>query len=151
MGAPRKADWREERRKRAWKLKEEGWQQKEIARALGVSEGAVSQWIKRGREGGVAALNAHPPKGVTPKLTVEQKAQLPQLLAKGAQFYGFRGEVWTASRLAEVIEGTFRVKSHRDHVGRLLRQAGWSRQKPIERASARKRPSKPGLKNAGRK
>jgi predicted transcriptional regulator len=43
MGAPKKADWREERRKRAWKLKEEGWQQKEIAGALGVSEGAVSR------------------------------------------------------------------------------------------------------------
>src|SRR6266852_1881945 len=49
MGAPKKADWRAERRKRAWKLKEEGWQQKDIAIALGVSEGAVSQWLKRGR------------------------------------------------------------------------------------------------------
>jgi transposase len=38
MGAPKKADWREERRKRAWKLKEQGWQQKDIAGALGVSE-----------------------------------------------------------------------------------------------------------------
>ena len=55
MGAPKKADWREERRKRAWKLKEEGWQQKDIAVALGVSEGAVSHWIKRGREGGEEA------------------------------------------------------------------------------------------------
>jgi len=36
MGAPRKADWREERRKRAWDLKEQGWQQKDIAVALGV-------------------------------------------------------------------------------------------------------------------
>ncbi len=47
MGAPRKADWREERRKRAWNLKEQGWRQKDIPVALGVSEGAVSQWIKR--------------------------------------------------------------------------------------------------------
>ncbi len=62
MGAPRKADWREERRMQAWKLKEQGWQQKEIAEALGVSEGAVSQWLKRGREGGLEALRAHPPK-----------------------------------------------------------------------------------------
>jgi predicted transcriptional regulator len=43
MGAPKKADWREERRKRAWTLKEEGWQQQDIAAALGVSEGAVSR------------------------------------------------------------------------------------------------------------
>jgi transposase len=137
MGAPKKADWREERRKRAWKLKEEGWQQKDIAVALGVSEGAVSQWLKRGREGGIKALEAHPPKGMTPRLRAEQKAQIPELLAKGAEAYGYRGDVWTASRVAEVIAKTFGVRYHRDHVGRLLREAGWSRQKPVERASQR--------------
>ena len=121
----------------AWKLKEQGWQQKEIARALGVSQGAVSQWLKRGREGGVQALKAHPPKGMTPRLTAEQKAQIPGLLAKGAQAYGFRGDVWTASRVAQVIERTFGVQYHRDHVGKLLREGGWSRQKPVERASQR--------------
>ena len=137
MGAPRKADWREERRLRAWKLKEQGWQQKEIAGALGVSEGAVSQWLKRGRAGGVAALKAHPPTSMTPRLTAEQKMQIPGLLAKGAEAYGFRGDVRTASRVAEVIKRTFGVRYHRDHVGKLMREAGWSRQKPVERASQR--------------
>jgi transposase len=122
---------------RAWKLKEQGWQQKDIARALGVSQGAVSQWLKRGREGGVEALKAHPAKGMTPRLTAEQKMQIPGLLAKGAEAYGFRGDVWTASRVAEVIARTFGVRYHRDHVGKLLREAGWSRQKPVERASQR--------------
>ena len=137
MGAPKKADWREERRKRAWKLKEEGWSQQDIAAALGVSEGAVSQWIKRGREGGMEALKAHPPTGVSPRLTAEQKAQIPELIAKGAEAYGFRGDVWTASRVAEVIKRTFGVRYHRDHVGRMLRETGWSRQQPIERATQR--------------
>ncbi len=137
MGAPRKADWREERRKRAWSLKEQGWQQKDIAVALGVSEGAVSQWLKRGREGGVEALSTHPPKGMAPRLTPEQRAQIPGLLARGAEAYGFRRDVWTARRVAEVIHRTFGVRYHRDHVGRLLREAGWSRQQPIERATQR--------------
>ncbi len=137
MGAPKKADWREERRKRAWALKEQGWRQKDIAEALGVSEGAVSQWLKRGREGGVEALGAHPPKGVPARLSAEQRAQIPALLAKGAEAYGFRGDVWTARRVAEVIHQTFGVRYHRDHVGRLLREAGWSRQQPIERATQR--------------
>jgi transposase len=137
MGAPRKADWREERRKRAWSLKEQGWQQQDIAVALGVSEGAVSQWLKRGREGGVEALGAHPPQGMTPRLTAEQKAQIPALLAKGVEAYGFRGDVWTARRVAEVIHRSFGVRYHRDHVGRLMREAGWSRQQPIERATQR--------------
>lgn len=97
----------------------------------------MSHWIKRGREGGEEALKAHPPKGVSPRLTAEQKAQIPALLAKGAEAYGFRGDVWTASRVAEVIKRTFGVRYHRDHVGKLMREAGWSRQKPVERASQR--------------
>ncbi len=118
-------------------MKEAGWKQNDIAAALGVSEGAVSQWLKRGRAGGVEALKAHPPKGVPARLSAEQKAQIPALLAKGAEAYGFRGDVWTANRVAVVIERTFGVRYHRDHVGRLLREAGWSRQQPIERATQR--------------
>src|SRR5256886_11455169 len=83
------------------------------------------------------ALKARPPTGVSPSLTVEQKAQSPALLAKGAEAYGFRGDVWTASRVAEVIKRTFGVRYHRDHVGKVMREAGWSRQKPVERASQR--------------
>jgi transposase len=125
MGAPKKADWREERRKQAWLLKERGWKQQDIAVALGVSEGAVSQWLKRGREKGVEALNAQPSKGLTPRLNTEQKAQIPQLLAGGAKAYGFPDDIWTAQRVAIVIETAFGVRYHRDHVGRLLRESRW--------------------------
>ena len=45
-------DWREVRRRRAWELKQQGWKQRDIAVALGVTEGAVSQWLKRAREQG---------------------------------------------------------------------------------------------------
>jgi transposase len=137
MGAPPKADWREERRKRAWDLKQQGWKQQAIAQAFGVSEGAVSQWLKRGRAGGREALDAHPPKGAASRLSAEQKAQIPDWLAQGAEAYGFRGDVWTASRIAQLIYQRFGVRYHRDHVGRLLREAGWSRQQPIERATQR--------------
>jgi predicted transcriptional regulator len=41
---------------RAFELKQEGWPQQRIADALGVSKGAVSQWMKRAREEGVQAL-----------------------------------------------------------------------------------------------
>src|SRR2546430_15009702 len=83
------------------------------------------------------ALKAHPPTGVSPRLTAEQKAQIPELLAKGAEAYGFRGDVWTASRVAEVIKRTFGIRYHRDHVGKLMREAGWRRQKPVEGGSQR--------------
>jgi transposase len=138
MGAPPKADWREERRKRAWALQQHGWLQKDIAAALGVSEGAVSQWLKRAREqGGVAALARRPPPGRMPRLSAAQRAQIPALLARGAEAHGFRGNVWTAARAGEVIRRTFGVRYHRDHVGRLLRQLEWSRQQPVQRAPQR--------------
>lgn len=138
MGAPKRADWREERRKRAWALKQAGWPQKDIATVLGVSEGAVSQWLKRAREhGGVEGLKRRPPPGMTPRLSVEQRAQLPRLLAKGAEAYGYRGDVWTARRVAQLITDTFGVRYHRDHVSRVLRQLGWSRQHPLTRATQR--------------
>lgn len=44
--------WKAGRRKRAWTLCQAGWAQKDIAEALGVTKGAISQWLKRGREVG---------------------------------------------------------------------------------------------------
>jgi transposase len=134
-GQPR--EWREARRLRAWGLKAKGWGQQKIAEALGVTAGAVSQWMRRGREGGEEALKSRPRPGAVPKLTAEQRAEVPVLLARGAEAFGFRGDVWTAKRVARVIRREFGVRYHPNHVGKLLRAAGWSVQKPIERASQR--------------
>ena len=125
------------RRLRAWELDQQGWLGKEIAAALGVTEGAGSQWLKRAREHGVAALHHRMPPGPTPKLTAEQREQLPALLAHGAEAYGFLGEVWTTKRVATVIAREFGVRYHPAHVSRLLRQLGWSVQKPLRRATQR--------------
>ena len=130
-------EWREGRRLRAWALKEKGWSQQAIAEALGVTAGAVSQWMRRVREGGVEALKGRPRPGAVPKLTAEQRAQIPGLLAQGAEAFGFRGDVWTAKRVATVIRREFGVRYHPNHVGKLLRAVGWSVQKPITRASQR--------------
>lgn len=130
-------DWLEGRRRRAWELKQQGWKQQDIAAALGVTKGAVSQWMRRAREGGEEALRRHPPPGPTPKLTVEQLAHLPGLLAPGAEAYGYRGQVWTTKRVAEVIERTFGVRYHPAHVSRLLRAERLSVQHPIEQATQR--------------
>jgi transposase len=134
---PQPTDWREGRRLRAWDLHQQGWPQKQIAIALGVSAGAVSQWIARGRAGGPEALRNRSHPGATPKLTHEQRQQLPALLKRGAEAFGFVGDVWTQARIASVIKREFGVSYHVDHIGRLLRAIGWSVQKPIERASER--------------
>jgi transposase len=53
-------DWLEGRRLRVQELMEAGWRQIEVAEALGVTKGAVSEWVKRTREGGIEALRRHP-------------------------------------------------------------------------------------------
>lgn len=130
-------DWREGRRLRAFELKQEGWPQQQIADALGVSKGAVSQWMKRAREGGVEALKRQPAPGALPRLSEEQRAKVPELLERGAEAYGFRGEVWTCGRVAEVIRREFGVSYHPAHVSRLLGALGQSLQKPQRRANQR--------------
>lgn len=130
-------DWREGRRLRAWELYQQDWPQKQIAAALGVTPGAVSQWIARGNSGGVDALRTPPRSGATPKLTDEQRKRLPDLLLRGAEAYGFLGDVWTQKRIAALIKREFGVSYHPDHIGRLLRAIGWSVQKPLERATER--------------
>jgi len=104
---------------------------------LGVTEGAVSQWLKKARTEGVAALHHRKGGGPKPRLKPEQVEQLPDLLSQGAEAWGFRGDVWTRARVTSVIKQQFGVQFSLSHVGRLLQQIGWSRQKPIERASQR--------------
>ena len=118
-------------------LKEQGWKQTHIADALGVTEGAVSQWMKRAREQGVEGLRHKPPPGATPRLSEEARAKLPELLARGAEAHGFRGEVWTCERVATMIRKEFGVSYHPAHVSRLLKALRHSLQKPQRRAEQR--------------
>jgi len=76
-------DWREWRRLRAWQLKHEGWVQRDIADALGVSEVAVSRWLARARTGGPEALRTHPAPGHPPKHSAVQKRLIPEFLRHG--------------------------------------------------------------------
>jgi transposase len=134
---PTPHNWKEARRLQAWRLKEKGWPQRQIAEALGVSAAAVSQWIKRARDRGPAALRHQPPPGAPRRLSAAQLARLPTLLRRGPETYGFRGQLWTRKRVAEVIRVAFGVIYHPTHVGRLLKALRWSPQKPMRRARQR--------------
>jgi transposase len=118
-------------------LKQKGWQQKAIAEALGVSEAAVSDWMRRAREGGADALRSQPKSGVPRRLSDEQMARLPELLSQGAEHFGFRGDIWTRGRVADVIKREFGVTYSQVHVGRLLKAIRWSSQQPVEKATQR--------------
>jgi transposase len=128
-------DWKEARRLRAIELKQQGWTQRQIAEAFGVTEGAVSRWIAAERSRGPAALRARPRSGAPTKLSQAQRTLIPELLSRGAEAYGFRGQVWTCGRIIEVLRREFGASSHKGHVSRLLREWEWMPQVPIRRAT----------------
>jgi transposase len=129
--------WKEWRRRRALELSEAGWTQTLIAAALGVSDVAVSQWLKMAEAGGPDALRSKSRKGQGARLSEEQLHELPPLLDRGAEAFGFSGDLWTCQRIVQVIERNFGVRYHSDHVRRLLHKLRWSPQKPIIYASQR--------------
>ncbi len=126
-----------ERRKRAWALYQAGWAQGQIAEALGVSPGAVSQWIQRARQGGAEALETLHTGGRPARLSQADLRRLVKLLSKGAGAFGFRGAVWNNPRVAHLIQREFGIRYHPAHVSRILKRLGWTPQKPIVRAKQR--------------
>jgi transposase len=127
----------ERRRHRALKLLDEGRSLHEVAERIGCHASSVMRWRNARRQGGKRALKVRKASGRPPKLNEEQRAELLELLLEGARAHGYRTELWTTQRIAEVIQSKFRVSYHRDHVGRLMRSLGWSCQKPERRAVER--------------
>ena len=69
--------------------------QAQIARYLGVSEAAVSKWKKILSRNGPEALQARKASGLPPKLKVEDKQKLIDILEQGAIAAGFPTAQWT--------------------------------------------------------
>ena len=85
----------------------------------------------------MAARRRRTSPGAPPKLTPAQRAAVPARLAPGAAASGFRGDVWTAPRVAWLIAAHVGVRYHPAHVSRLVRALGWTPQKPLQRATQR--------------
>jgi len=128
----------EERRLEAARLLRRGkLTQAEIARQLGVSRMAVSQWAARLEAGGIRQLRQRRSGGRPAKLTAAQRGQLRRLLKRGARAAGFATERWTLARVQQVIKRKFDVSYHRNHLAWFLDQLGWSVQQPLPRAAER--------------
>jgi len=121
-------------RRRCAALKDQNWSQVKIAQALGLTEGWVSQTLKKYRQDGLQALTWKKPAGPACRLSQEQLTQLVTELDKGALAHGFEGQVWTRQRVNAVITKLFGISYDPSQVGRLLKQVGWTRQKPQPKA-----------------
>jgi putative transposase len=109
----------------------------QIARRLGVSRAAVSQWAKRLRSGGLRRLRARKSPGRPSKLTPQQQHVLLRKLKRGARAAGFPTERWTLWRIGRLIEREFGVSYHPNYLNRLLNTLDWSIQVPQACAAER--------------
>ena len=127
----------ERRRRRGARLLAAGESQAEVARRVGVSRQTVMRWERARQEGGMEALRRAPHFGRPERLSAAQRQELVRLLKEGALAAGFSTELWTAPRIAQLIETKFSVKLVPTSVWRLLGRLGWSVQRPTGQARER--------------
>ena len=119
-------DWGETRRLKALELRDAGWSQLQIAAALGVTPGAVSQWLRRANLEGREALRHRRDPGRTSRLTQDQITRLMALLTGSPQAVGLQCDAWTRGLVKDLILREFGVSYHPAHVSRLVRSYGAS-------------------------
>jgi transposase len=109
----------------------------EVGRQIGCNPSSVMRWRDAHRQGGVDALQVRFSPGRPLKLAEGKRKRLVRLLLKGPMAQGYRTNLWTTPRIADMVEREFGVRYHPDHIGRLMHSLGWTPQKPERRALER--------------
>jgi transposase len=130
----------EARRRLAVEKLRDGWTQVAVAEFLSVHPVTVAKWMARHRLEGDVGLAAKPTPGRPRFLTPDQEDQVLAWLAQKPTAHGFRTDLWTARRVADLIRRRFGVPYHPDYLRAWLRQRGYSPQKPRRRAKQKKQP-----------
>jgi transposase len=108
-----------------------------IAAALQVDDQTVRRWRRiynaRGRQGLLSRKHA----GRPCRMSQEQKQQLSALLLKKPIECGLDRYLWTQQLIADLIEREFGISYHHDHIGVILKELGFTHQKPMRRARER--------------
>lgn len=131
----------EARRRVAVAKVQDGWTHAAVADFLAVHPVTVAKWAARHRAGGDAGLAAKPTPGRPRLLTARQERQVLGWLADKPTAHGFRTDLWTARRVADLIRRRFGIAFHPDYLRAWLRQRGYSPQKPRRRAKQRNQPA----------
>lgn len=127
----------ERRRLRAARLLKRGIHQSEVARQVGVHRQSVSRWAAELNEKGRAGLKQAGRAGRKPRLSAEDRKKIERGLKRGAEALGYETGLWTSARVVHLIEVECGVRYHASQAWRILRQLGWSCQRPTGRALER--------------
>ena len=131
----------ERRRLQAARLLQQGVHEAEVARRVGAHRQSVNRWAKQLAQGGETALKRAPRAGRPPQLSPADRRRIVQGLERGPQALGYRSSLWTAWRVADLIERECGVKYSTVHAWRVLRALGWTPQRPARRALERNEPA----------
>lgn len=115
----------------------EGERQVAVAAALRVSRQSVSRWYEDWLSGNTAAIQGALHAGRRRRLSEDQVEQIRATLLQGARAHGYASDLWTLPRVAKLIQAVTNVQYHPGHVWRVLRQMGWTLQRPAFRAKER--------------
>jgi transposase len=127
----------ERRRLKAARLLEQGLHEAEVARRVAVHRQSVNRWARQLAQGGRHALKRAPQAGRPPQLSAADRQRIVQGLKRGPEALGYGTSLWTAWRVADLIERECGVKYSTVHAWRLLRALGWTPQRPASRALER--------------
>ena len=136
-GVRRDFDKLEQRRLEAAELLRQGIHQAEVARRVGVHRQSVSRWAEELGRGGKRALRKAGRAGRRPRLHAEDLRRIEKALKRGPEALGYETSLWTSWRVADLIERECGVQYHPSQACRILRQLGWSCQRPVGRALER--------------
>ena len=131
----------EQRRLKAARLLKQGVAEAEVARRVGVHRQSVNRWARQLEQGGPGALKRARRAGRPAQLTAADRQRILQGLKRGPEALGYGTSLWTAWRVADLIEREGGVKYSTVHTGRLLHELGWTPQRPAGRALERKEPA----------
>ena len=131
----------ERRRRLAVERLRDGRTQQDVADFLGVHPRTVGRWWAAHRDGGDAGLAAKPTPGRPRRLTADQEAEVLSWLGQRPTAFGFDTDLWTAPRVARLIERRFGVRFHPRYVNAWLADRHITPQKPTHRAKERDQPA----------
>jgi transposase len=127
----------EQRRLRAARLLKKGVHRSEVARQVGVHRQSVSRWAQQLEAAGLRGLRKAGRAGRKPRLSPDELKKIERGLKRGPQALGYETGLWTAWRVAHLIEEECGVRYHPSQAWRILRQLGWSCLRPVGRALER--------------
>jgi transposase len=135
----------------------QGRTQAEVAKKFGVSRAAACKWYAAWDAEGIRGLDSKGPPGFASALDHKNRRQFKKAILKGPLSHGYGTDLWTLSRLVAVLKKTTKVSFGPVRTWQIVRELGFTPQKPQLRARERdekaiedwKTRRLPGLKKMG--